>query len=68
MKSKSLLILLIILVSLVPVYFFNKYLLKIIRPKESFGRLFLYFLSGLVLAFSYTFLIVLMIKRLFPVA
>jgi len=66
MKLKSLAILFIILVSLIPVYLFNKYLQKKIRPKESFGRLFLYLLSGFLLVFAYTFLVVLLIKKLFP--
>lgn len=66
MRLKALFILFLVLISLVPVYFVNKYLQKITRPKESFGRLFLYFFTGLILAFGYTFLLVLMIKWLFP--
>jgi hypothetical protein len=66
MKLKALAILFIILVSLVPVYLFNKYLQKKIRPRESMGRLILYMLSGFLLIFVYTFLVVLVIGKLFP--
>ena len=66
MKLKALAILLIIIVSLIPVYFFNKNLQKIIKPRESLGRLFLYLLLGFVLIFVYTFLVVFIIKKLFP--
>jgi hypothetical protein len=65
MKLKALAILFIILASLIPVYLFNRYLQKIIRPRVSMGRLFLYMLSGFLLVFAYTFLIVFVIKRLF---
>jgi len=66
MKWKALAILLIIIVSLIPVYFFNKNLQKIIKPRESLGRLFLYMLFGFSLVFVYTFLVVFIIKKLFP--
>jgi ATP/ADP translocase len=66
MKLKALAILFIILASLIPVYVFNKYLQQKIRPRASMGRLFLYMLSGFLLVFAYTFLVVFMIKKLFP--
>jgi hypothetical protein len=66
MKWKAIIIILIILVSLFPVYLINKYLQRIIKPRNSLGQLFLYLLSGLVLIFGYTFLLVLIIKKLFP--
>jgi hypothetical protein len=68
MKLKALAILVIILVSLIPVYSLNWYLQKIIKPKESMARLFLYLLSVFLLVFAYTFLVVLVIRKLFPVA
>jgi len=68
MKWKSLVILLIILVSLIPAYLLNKYLQKTIKPGESFGRFLLYMFSGFILVFIYTFLIVYSIRRLFPMA
>jgi len=66
MKLKAITILLIIVLSLVPVYLLNKYMQKNIRPRESLSRLFLYMLSGFLLVFAYTFLVVFIIKKLFP--
>ena len=65
MKFKAIVILFIILVSLFPVYLVNKYLQKIIKPRNSLGRLFLYLLTGFALIFGYTFLVVLVIKKIF---
>jgi len=64
-KLKAIAILLIILVSLIPVYWLNKKLQSTIRPKESLARLFLYILSGFALVFIYTFLVVFIVKKLF---
>ena len=66
MKLRNLLILLTILVSLVPVYLANRWLLRLLRPRQSMGRLFLYLLSGFLLVFAYTFIVVFVIKKLFP--
>lgn len=66
MKWKAFLILFIILISLFPVYLLNKYFQKILQPRKSFGRLMLYLFSGFALVFIYTFLIVFVIKKIFP--
>ena len=66
MKWKAIVILLIILASLLPVYAINKYLQKILRPRESLPRLFSYLLGGMLLVFVYTLLLVLLIKWIFP--
>jgi len=66
MKGKAIVILLLILASLIPAYLLNKYLQKIIRPRESLGRLFFYLLNGMLLVFVYTLLLVFVIKLLFP--
>jgi hypothetical protein len=68
MKGKAIVILLLILASLIPAYLLNKYLQKIIRPRESLGRLFFYLLNGMLLVFVYTLLLVFVIKLLFPSA
>jgi len=68
MKLKAIIILLIITCSIIPLYFFYKYIQRIIRPKESMGRLFLYLMSGFALVFIYSFLIGLLVKMLFPTA
>jgi hypothetical protein len=64
-KLKAIAILLIILVSLIPVYWLSKKLQSTLRPKESLTRLFLYILSGFALVFIYTFLVVFIVKKLF---
>jgi hypothetical protein len=66
MQARSLIILFVIVVSLIPVYMINKSLQQIIRPRDSLSRLFLYLFSGLALVFIYTFLLVFLIKKLFP--
>jgi len=63
---KALVILAIIICSLLPVYLLNKYLQKIIMPRESMARLFSYIVAGFVLVFIYSFLLVFIIKKLFP--
>ena len=66
MKWKAIVILLIILASLIPLYSINTSLQKFIRPRESLARLFSYLLSGMLLVFLYTLLLVLLIKWMFP--
>jgi len=66
MRLKAIIILFIILVSLIPAYSFNNYLQKIIRPGESLIRLLLYMLTGMLMVFLFTLLIVLLIKLIFP--
>ncbi len=65
-KVKTAAILLIIVISLIPVYLLNKRFQQTIRPKESLARLFFYILSGFALVFGYTFLVVFILKKLFP--
>jgi hypothetical protein len=43
-----------------PFYFFNRYLLRKIRPSETGKRLFLYFISVLVVAILYSIISVLL--------
>ena len=68
LKTKGLIILGIILVSLLPVYLVYKYLQRLMRPKESLQRFFLYLLVVFMLVFGYTFLLVFVIRLLFPEA
>ena len=68
MKWKAIVILLIILASLIPIYSMNKYLQKLLRPRDSLVRLFSYLLSGMLLVFLYTLLLVFLIKWTFPSA
>ncbi len=66
LKTKGLIILGIILVSLLPVYLVYKYLQRVMRPKESLQRFFLYLLVVFMLVFGYTFLLVFVIRLMFP--
>src|SRR5258706_4404069 len=68
MKWKAIVILLIIIVAIIPFYSLNKYLQKLIQPRQSMSRLGFYMLSALVIIFIYTFLLVFAIKKLFPEA
>jgi hypothetical protein len=68
MQLKAIAISGIIFCSLIPVYLLYKYLQKKIRPKESMGRLFLYLFAGFAMVFVYTFIIVFIIKKIFPEA
>jgi hypothetical protein len=66
MKTHSLLIFLVLLLSLIPVFYFYQWLQRVMRPRESAGRLFLFIFSNFVLVIVYTVLVVGLIVRLFP--
>jgi len=67
MKLRSLLILLVLVVSMAPVYFFNRWLQRVVRPRENVGRLFIFMLANFVIVLVYTMVVVGMIVRIFPV-
>ncbi|MFT3675813.1 MAG: hypothetical protein QM781_07960 [Chitinophagaceae bacterium] len=62
------LILLLLLALLVPFYFLQKVLQRWLQPRLSLGRLMLYLLVMLALVFGYTFLLVWLTGKLFPLA
>ena len=64
MKGHPLIILLILAASLVPAYYFNKYLQRVLKPRESAGRLFLFMLANFVFIIVYTIMLVGMIVRI----
>jgi len=43
-----------------------KYLQRVIRPRESLQRFFLYLLVVFIIIFGYTFLLVFVIRLMFP--
>ena len=47
-------------------YFLNGWLLKIIKPKQSLGRLLFYFLAVLIAVFVVSFFMVFVIGKLYP--
>ena len=63
---KSAIVLLLIAVFMVISYFLNKWLQKIIKPRQSFGRLLFYFLSVMILVFILSFIMVFVIGKLYP--
>jgi len=66
MRLKAIAILLLMFLSLLPVYMLYKYLEKIMRPRESLQRFFFWLVTVLAMVFVYTFLVVFIIKLLFP--
>lgn len=64
MKGKSLIIWLILIISLVPAYYLNKYLQRVLRPRDSAGRLFLFLLASFVFIVVYTIFLVGIIVRI----
>ncbi|HLX91162.1 MAG TPA: hypothetical protein VKR32_05735 [Puia sp.] len=66
MKLRSITILLIILASLGGAFYINMLLKRVLNPRKSLSRLFLYIVSAFALVFGYTFLVVWVIARIFP--
>jgi hypothetical protein len=65
---EKILLLLFILISLVPVFFINKWLKSLVLPRKSLARLVLYFLVVLEFVFAYTYVVVMIITKLFPLS
>jgi len=65
MKLRSLLILLCIGLAIVPIYYLNRWLQRLIRPRESAGKLFLFIFANFLLVVVYTVFIVGLVVRLF---
>jgi hypothetical protein len=65
MRLRSLLILLIIIAALVPFYYLNRWLQRVIRPREAAVRFFLFIFANFLLIIIYTVLIVGIVVRLF---
>ena len=63
---QKILLLLFILLSLVPMFYINRWFQSLIIPRKSIARLLLYFLVVLELVFIYTYLLIMVIANLFP--
>ena len=63
---KSAIVLLLIIGFMILGYFLNSGLQKIIKPKQSLGRLLFYFLAVLISVFIVTFFMVFVIGKLYP--
>ena len=66
MRLRSLTILLILSLSLIPVYYVNRYLQRVMLPRQSAVRLFLFLLTNLIVVLLYTMFIVGLVVKLFP--
>lgn len=66
MRAKAVIIILCILASLIPAYAMLGYLKKWLRPRESGSRFAAWLLSALAFIFLYTFLVVFIIRLVFP--
>jgi len=66
MKLKALMILVIIIASLLPVYMVYNYLQRVLQPRESGRKFLLWLFVVLSIVFVYTFLVVLVIRLMFP--
>ncbi len=66
MKTRSLLIWLIIVSSLVPIFFFNRWMQRAMRPRESAGRFFLFLFANFLMIIVYTVSLIALIVKLFP--
>ena len=67
MKWRSLTILGILLLSLLPAFYINRWLQRSMQPRQSAARLFLFLLTNFVLVLVYTMFIVGLIVKLFPI-
>lgn len=63
---KSVVVMSLVIVFMLIGYLFNKWLQQVIGPRRSFARLFSYFLLVLTLVFVLSFLMVLVIGKLYP--
>jgi len=66
MKEGKVLLFLFILASLLPVYYINLWLQRMVQPRRSFVQLLLYLVICLLLVFVYTFLLVFAVTKVFP--
>jgi hypothetical protein len=66
MKGRSLLIILILLLALVPVFYFNRWLQRVLKPREGAVRFFLFLFVNFLLIIVYTILIVGIVLRVIP--
>lgn len=65
MRLRSLLILLALILSMVPALYLNRWLQRVMRPRENAGRFFLFLFANFVLIIVYTVLVVGVVVRLF---
>ncbi len=67
MRVRSLIILLVLTGAMLPVYYLNRWLKRVTRPRESTGRFFLFLFANFVLVIVYVVFVVGLIVEIFPV-
>jgi hypothetical protein len=67
MRARAVPILLVVLAAMVPLYYVNRWMKRVMRPRENAARLFIFLIANFVLIVVYTMLVVGMIVRIFPV-
>jgi len=67
MRLRSLLILLLLLLSLLPMFYLNRWLQRLMRPRENAGRFFLFLLTNFLVISVYTVFLVGLVVRIFPI-
>jgi hypothetical protein len=67
MRVRSLIILAVLVAVMVPVYYLNRWLNRVVRPRESAGRFFLFLFANFVLVIVYVVFVVGLIVEIFPV-
>jgi hypothetical protein len=65
-KTRTLIILLLLIGAIVPVYFLSKWTQRMLKPRQSLGRLLAWMGLMAVAVFLLTFLLVRMVTLLFP--
>ena len=67
MKVRALLILLVMILLIVPMYYINRWLQRVMQPRENAGRFFLFLFTNFILIIVYTVFVVGLIVKIFPV-
>lgn len=67
MKVRAILILLVLVAAVVPYYYLNSWLQRVIGPRENAGKLFLFLFANFILIVVYTGLVIGLIAKLFPI-
>ena len=67
MRARAVPILLVVLAAMIPLYYVNRWMKRVMRPRENAARLFIFLIANFVLIVVYTMLVVGMIVRIFPV-
>ncbi len=65
MKLRSILILLVIVLALIPFYYLNRWMQKMIRPRDSAGRFFLFLFANFLAVIVYTVTLVGLVVKIF---